>query len=156
MEVVNQCYIYYLFDDYCQMLVQVVYCRLGGIVSQLWDISFCGRFEELTDDKELLLYVIEKIEDGFNIVELSDGEIFIISCFIEGGYVQSDRLLEDQFIDLVFLFFFYIWILLFLDMEYDIKVIVVESFVYFYVMLSDCNEMLKVQEEIINYVEGNF
>lgn len=155
MEVVNQCHIYELSDDYCQMPAQAVHCRLGGIASQSWDTSSCGRFEELTDDKELLLYVIEKIEDGPNIVELSDGETSITSCLIEGGYAQSDRSLEDQSIDLVSLFSPYTWTLLSLDMEYDIKVTAVESPVHFYVMLSDCNEMSKVQEEINNYVEGN-
>lgn len=155
MEVVNQCHIYELSDDYCKMSAQAVHCRLGGIASQSWDTSSCGRFEELTDDKELLLYVIEKIEDGPNIVELSDGETSITSCLIEGGYAQSDRSLEDQSIDLVSLFSPYTWTLLSLDMEYDIKVTAVESPVHFYVMLSDCNEMSKVQEEINNYVEGN-
>lgn len=155
IEVVNQCHIYELSDDYCQMPAQAVHCRLGGIATQSWDTSSCGRFEELTDDKELLLYVIEKMEDGPNIVELSDGETSITSCLIEGGYAQSDRSLEDQAIDLVSLFSPYTWTLLSLDMEYDIKVTAVESPVQFFVMLSDCNEMSKVQEGINNYVEGN-
>lgn len=154
-EVVNKCNALELLDNFCVMPAQAIHCRLGGISSQSWDSSSCGRFEELTDDKELLMYVVEKTKDGPFLVDLSDGETSISSCLIDGGYVLPDRSDEDQTIDVESLFSPFTWTLLTLDMEYDITITAIESPLHFYVKLGYCDEMPKVQEEIRKYVEGS-
>ncbi|XP_061180909.1 uncharacterized protein LOC133189557 [Saccostrea echinata] len=155
-EIVRKCNIFLLLDVFCEMSSQAIHCRLGGIISQSWDSSSCGRFDELTEDKELLMYVTEKSEIGPHFVELSDDETSITSCLIDGGYAQPDHTTdEEESIDLVSLFSPYSWTLLSLDMEYDVMVTSADNPLQFYVQLNDCNELSKIEEEISKCVEEN-
>lgn len=153
LETVTKCNVYQLPDKFSGMAAQALNCQLAGLASMLWSTTSNEKFTEMTEDKELLMYVVEKMEKELNIVDLFDGDTSISSCLTgrENGDHVTD---EDQSIDLVSLFSPYSCTLLSLDMEYDITVTAVESPLRFCVRLKNCNEV-KIQEEITKYVEGD-